>query len=104
MYALVRPLLFALPPEASHDVALAGLATLGRLPGPLRPRPGRVREVMGLRFANPVGLAAGLDKDARAAEGLARLGFGFVEVGTVTPRPQPGNPRPRLFRLTPSGR
>ena len=100
MYALTRPLLFALPPETSHDVALAGLAALGRLPGSLRPLPGRPREVMGLRFPNPVGLAAGLDKDARAAEGLARLGFGFVEVGTVTPRPQPGNPRPRLFRLS----
>lgn len=99
MYALARSLLFTLPPETSHDVGLAGLAALGRLPGRLRPLPGRPRQVMGLTFRNPVGLAAGLDKDARAVEGLARLGFGFVEVGTVTPLAQPGNPRPRLFRL-----
>jgi dihydroorotate dehydrogenase len=99
MYALLRPLLFRLDPEVSHDLTMAALRVLGRLPGRVWPLPGRPREVMGLRFANPVGLAAGLDKDARAVEGLARLGFGFVEVGTVTPRPQPGNPRPRLFRI-----
>lgn len=99
MYAAARALLFALDPETSHHVALAGLSAFGRLPGALRPLPGRPRDLMGLTFENPVGLAAGLDKDARAVEGLARLGFGFVEVGTVTPRPQPGNPRPRLFRL-----
>lgn len=99
MYSAARALLFRLEPEASHDVALKALAAFGRLPGPIRPSPGTPRHLMGLDFANPVGLAAGLDKDARALEGLARLGFGFVEVGTVTPRPQPGNPAPRLFRL-----
>jgi dihydroorotate dehydrogenase len=99
MYELLRRALFALPAEASHEVALAALRVYGALPGSVAPLPGRARDVFGLRFRNPVGLAAGLDKDARAVEGLARLGFGFVEVGTVTPRPQPGNPRPRLFRL-----
>jgi dihydroorotate dehydrogenase len=100
MYALVRPLLFALDAESSHDLAIAALSGFGRLPGRIVPRRGRPRRLLGLDFANVVGLAAGLDKDARAVEGLARLGFGFVEVGTVTPRSQPGNPKPRLFRLT----
>lgn len=100
MYPAARALLFTLPPETSHHVTLAALAAYGRIPGAIRPLSGAPRRVLGLDFANPVGLAAGLDKDARAVEGLARLGFGFVEVGTVTPRPQPGNPRPRLFRLT----
>ncbi len=102
MYAAARSLLFALDPERSHDLALAALAAFGRLPGALAPIAGRPRRLMGLEFANPVGLAAGLDKDARAVEGLARVGFAFIEVGTVTPRPQPGNPRPRLFRLSES--
>lgn len=102
MYSLVRPLLFALDPETSHELTLQGLRTFGRMPGEIRPLTGHRRHVMGLQFANPVGLAAGLDKDARAVEGLARLGFGFIEVGTVTPRPQPGNPRPRLFRIPPA--
>lgn len=99
MYALLRSLLFALDAESSHDLAISALQGFGRLPGRIVPRAGRPRRLLGLDFANPVGLAAGLDKDARAVEGLARLGFGFVEVGTVTPRPQPGNPKPRLFRL-----
>jgi dihydroorotate dehydrogenase len=99
MYGAAKSLLFRLNPETSHHVALAAFAVAGRLPGRIRPLPGTPRHLMGLEFANAVGLAAGLDKDARAVEGLARLGFGFVEVGTVTPRPQPGNPRPRLFRL-----
>ncbi|MFU8816425.1 MAG: quinone-dependent dihydroorotate dehydrogenase [Pseudomonadales bacterium] len=98
MYRTLRSLLFAFEAETSHHLALAALQALGRAPGSIVPFPGRPRRLMGLNFANPVGLAAGLDKDARAVEGLARLGFGFVEVGTVTPRPQPGNPRPRLFR------
>jgi dihydroorotate dehydrogenase len=98
MYPALRSLLFALDPEASHDLSLAAFAAYGRVPGSISPLPGRQRSLMGLTFANPVGLAAGLDKDGRAVEGLARLGFGFVEVGTVTPLPQPGNPRPRLFR------
>jgi dihydroorotate dehydrogenase len=94
LYGLARPLLFSLDPEIAHKVAL-GVATL--LPrASVPPRPVRA---MGLDFPNPVGLAAGLDKDAVHIDALARMGFGFIEVGTVTPRPQPGNPRPRLFRL-----
>ena len=97
-YPLLRRLLFALPPETAHGAALAALRAAGTLPR-LAPRP-RDLEILGLRFPNRVGVAAGLDKDGVAVAGLARLGFGFVEIGTVTPRPQPGNPRPRLFRLT----
>jgi len=93
-YALARPLLFSLDPETAHHVALS----LSRFS--LRARvPARPVTVMGIHFPNPVGLAAGLDKDAAHIEGLAKLGFGFIEVGTVTPRPQPGNPRPRIFRI-----
>ena len=100
LYALARPLLFALDPETAHALTLEladaplrlGLLRVARVPGaPVR--------AMGLIFPNPVGLAAGLDKNAAHVDALARLGFGFLEVGTVTPRPQPGNPRPRLFRL-----
>jgi len=106
-YRAIRPLLFSLSPETSHEFALACLGTLGRLET-LRhyftglrggPVPARPVNVMGIQFQNPVGLAAGLDKHARAVDGLASLGFGFLELGTVTPLPQPGNPRPRLFRL-----
>jgi dihydroorotate dehydrogenase len=93
-YALARPLLFSLDPETAHHVAL----TLSRFSISQR-LPDRPVTAMGIHFPNPVGLAAGLDKDAAYIDGLARLGFGFLEVGTVTPRPQPGNPRPRLFRL-----
>lgn len=99
----VRPLLFRLDPERSHELVLAGLglggavwSRLGAAP-PVDPR--LAVEVCGLRFASPVGLAGGCDKAGRALSAWPRLGFGFVEVGTVTPRPQPGNPRPRLFRL-----
>ena len=99
MYELMRPWLFALDAERSHVLSMNALAALGALPGPLQPAPGASRTVMGIQFPNVVGVAAGLDKDAIAVEGLARLGFGHVEVGTVTPRPQPGNPKPRLFRL-----
>ncbi|MDB5841874.1 MAG: quinone-dependent dihydroorotate dehydrogenase [Herminiimonas sp.] len=101
LYALARPLLFALDPEQAHNLTLpslkraAALGITGALPRP-RPDP---RTVMGLNFPNPVGLAAGLDKDGAYIDGLAALGFGFIEVGTVTPRPQAGNPRPRMFRL-----
>ena len=100
LYALARPLLFALDPETAHALTLEladaplrlGLLRVARVPGaPVR--------AMGLDFPNPVGLAAGLDKNAAHVDALAKLGFGFLEVGTVTPRPQPGNPRPRLFRL-----
>ena len=97
-YRLVRRLLFAQPPETAHGAALVALRAVGTLPRHASRR--RDIEVLGLRFPNRVGVAAGLDKDAVAAAGLARLGFGFVEVGTVTPRPQRGNPQPRLFRLT----
>lgn len=96
-YRLLRRLLFALPPETAHAAALAALRAVGTLPR-FAPRP-RDLEILGLRFPNRVGVAAGLDKDGVAAAGLARLGFGFVEIGTVTPRPQRGNPQPRLFRL-----
>jgi dihydroorotate dehydrogenase len=96
LYGLARPLLFALDPEAAHRVTLSLLDKSFYSKAALR----CPVEAMGLKFPNPVGLAAGLDKDAAHIDGLARLGFGFLEVGTVTPRPQPGNPRPRLFRLT----
>ena len=87
----------------AHEVSMTGLAAFGRLPTPIKPLAGRSQTLFGLQFANPVGLAAGLDKDALAVTGLARLGFGFVEVGTVTPKPQPGNPTPRMFRLVQDG-
>ncbi len=98
MYGLARKLLFLLPPEASHRVVLRSLALWGALPRGEPPATATHR-VMGVEFANRLGLAAGLDKDAQAVPGLAKLGFGHIEVGTVTPRPQPGNPPPRLFRL-----
>ena len=99
MLAISPKLLLALPPEIAHEVAISGLRLFGRLPWRAQPYTCGKRTLFGCEFANPIGLAAGLDKDARAVAGLARLGFGFVEVGTVTPRAQPGNPRPRLFRL-----
>lgn len=101
LYALARQLLFSLDPETSHHVALRGISVAERL-GLLRllPRvPAAPVSLMGLTFPNPVGLAAGLDKNGDHIDGLAALGFGFIEIGTVTPRPQPGNPQPRLFRL-----
>lgn len=101
LYPLLRPLLFRLDGETAHDLTFRVLDTavrmgLTRAPEPL---PGRAVDCMGLKFPNPVGLAAGLDKNAAHVDGLASFGFGFLEVGTVTPRPQPGNPRPRLFRV-----
>jgi dihydroorotate dehydrogenase len=102
LYALARPLLFALDPEVSHRLTLGliGAAQALGLAGLAAHRvPGAPVRVMGLDFPNPVGLAAGLDKNAEYIDALAALGFGFIEVGTVTPRPQPGNPRPRVFRL-----
>jgi len=102
LYPLFRPLLFSLDPETAHDVTLAGLDAAAAS-GIARLIATRVRsspvEVMGLVFPNRVGLAAGLDKNAAHIDGLAALGFGFIECGTVTPRPQPGNPKPRLFRI-----
>ena len=103
MYDLLRSLMFRLPAETSHDLALDMIGAAGRLrlaDKLVRPVPSQPVQVMGLTFDNPVGLAAGLDKNAVAVDGLAAMGFGSIEVGTVTPRPQPGNPKPRLFRLT----
>ncbi len=97
-YRLLRPLLFALPAEWAHRAILGLLRGLPR-GGPPAIDPMLAVSCFGLRFASPVGLAAGFDKDGLVADRLFRFGFGFVEVGTVTPRPQPGNPRPRLFRL-----
>jgi dihydroorotate dehydrogenase len=102
MYTLLRPALFRLDPEAAHQITLSGLSTMYSLglSGILAPRPpDNLGTVMGLVFSNPVGLAAGLDKNGDCIDGLAALGFGFIEIGTVTPLPQPGNPKPRLFRL-----
>ncbi|MFA6120142.1 MAG: quinone-dependent dihydroorotate dehydrogenase [Sideroxydans sp.] len=100
-YNLLRPALFTLDPETAHDATLTSLNTAHCLGlSRLIPKPqDDVRKVMGLNFPNPVGLAAGLDKNGDCINGLAALGFGFIEIGTITPRPQPGNPRPRLFRL-----
>ncbi|GIX29535.1 MAG: dihydroorotate dehydrogenase (quinone) [Porticoccaceae bacterium] len=102
MYPLLRPLLFRLPPETAHRLALDLLGAAHRtgiLKALAAPPTAAPVVAMGLTFPNPVGLAAGFDKDAEQVAALAALGFGFVEVGTVTPRPQPGNPPPRLFRL-----
>jgi dihydroorotate dehydrogenase len=105
MYSLFRPLLFKLGPETAHGLTL----NLVRLAGIFPPSrwilqamyaaPDKPVEAFGLKFKNPVGLAAGYDKDGIAIRGLSTLGFGHIEVGTVTPRPQPGNPKPRVFRL-----
>ncbi len=102
MYSLLRPAIFRLDPETAHHLTLNGLQaaySLG-LSGLIAPFiPDDPRNVMGLSFPNPVGLAAGLDKNGDCIDGLAALGFGFIEIGTITPLPQPGNPKPRLFRL-----
>ena len=101
LYALARPLLFSLDPETAHNVTLPALrraAAMGLTGFVKKPKPDP-RTVMGITFPNPVGLAAGLDKDGAYIDGLAALGFGSIEIGTVTPRAQPGNPRPRMFRL-----
>lgn len=102
MYRLFRPALFRLDPETAHHLTLTSLKAANSfgLSGMISPRPpDDPRTLMGLTFPNPVGLAAGLDKNGDCINGLAALGFGFIEIGTVTPLPQPGNPRPRLFRL-----
>ena len=101
-YALARALLFRLDPERAHELTMESLARSQGTPLEWAYRNRLVEDpvtLAGLRFPNRVGLAAGLDKNARCIDGLGAMGFGFVEVGTVTPRPQPGNPRPRLFRL-----
>ena len=102
MYSHLRPLLFALDAETAHGLTLYGLDVAHRsdlLRFVARPPEDLPVEAFGLRFPNPVGLAAGLDKNADHLDALGALGFGFVEVGTTTPRPQPGNPKPRMFRL-----
>ena len=104
MYRLIRKLLFALDAEAAHELAAAQMMRLQRIPLALRTiealcrTPQRPTQLLGLTFPTPIGIAAGFDKNALMMPFLAALGFGFIEVGTVTPRPQPGNPRPRLFR------
>lgn len=101
-YALARPFLFGLDPETAHELTMASLArTQGTLLSAAycSSKVSDPIELAGLKFPNRVGLAAGLDKNARCIDGLAAMGFGFVEVGTVTPKAQPGNPKPRMFRL-----
>lgn len=101
MYALARPVLFSMEPENAHEFTLNSLklAAATGLSSIYASIPQAPVELMGLRFPNPVGLAAGLDKNGSSIDGLAALGFGFIELGTVTPRPQPGNPKPRMFRV-----
>jgi len=106
LYPFVRDVLFRMDAEDVHHLTLRAIGAAGRtgMAGLLAPRvPDSPRTVMGLTFRNPVGLAAGLDKEGAAIDGFAALGFGFIEVGTVTPRPQSGNPRPRIFRLPQAG-
>jgi len=102
LYGLARPLLFLLDPETAHGLTLPSVRLLQRLgcaglPG--RPLQGARVKAMGLEFPNPLGLAAGLDKHGEFVDAVAGFGFGFLEIGGVTPRPQPGNPRPRVFRI-----
>jgi len=111
LYRLIRPLLFRLNPEIAHHVVISGIRLAGKI-HPLNQYladaqrgqlPSHPTELMGLYFPNPVGVAAGLDKNGEAIDGLAMLGFGFLELGTVTPLAQAGNPKPRMFRLTEDG-
>jgi len=101
-YALARPFLFGLDAERAHDLTLDAIAALQNTPAQCLWSQRRIDDpvtLVGLRFPNRVGLAAGLDKNGRCIDGLGAMGFGFIEVGTVTPKAQPGNPRPRMFRL-----
>jgi len=101
-YGLTRPFLFGLDPEQAHELTLGSIAKLQNTPAQClwqQPRVASPVSVAGLRFPNRIGLAAGLDKNGRCIDGLGAMGFGFIEVGTVTPLGQPGNPKPRLFRL-----
>ena len=101
-YALARPFLFGLDPEAAHELTLGSIARLQNTPAQCLWSQARVDDpvtIAGLRFPNRAGLAAGLDKNGRCIDGLGAMGFGFIEVGTVTPKGQPGNPKPRMFRL-----
>jgi dihydroorotate dehydrogenase len=102
MYSLLRPVLFKLSPENAHNLTLKGLNivhALGLSGLVAKPPADDPRTVMGLNFPNPVGLAAGLDKNGDCIDALGALGFGYIEIGTITPLPQPGNPQPRMFRL-----
>lgn len=104
MYRAIRPLLFQLDPETAHHLTLQLMRMCGNQPlssilQKMYSAPAKPVEAFGMRFSNPVGLAAGYDKDGIAVRGLSALGFGHIEIGTVTPRPQPGNPQPRIFRL-----
>jgi dihydroorotate dehydrogenase len=101
-YAFARPFLFGLDPETAHDLTLDAIALVQHTPARSlwwQPRVQDPVQLAGLPFPNRIGLAAGLDKNGRCIDGLGAMGFGFIEVGTVTPKPQPGNPKPRLFRL-----
>jgi dihydroorotate dehydrogenase len=105
LYPLFRPLLFAADPELAHDITLRALDAAARMGIAQLAMPRNADSpviAMGIRFPNRVGLAAGLDKNAEHLSGLSTLGFGFIEAGTVTPRPQTGNPRPRMFRIAPA--
>lgn len=99
MYALLRPLLFRLPPEEAHKASIRALRCGVLPPQRITPSPRLAQTLWGLAFPHPLGMAAGFDKNAEVIDGLATQGFGFVECGTVTPRPQAGNPKPRIFRL-----
>ncbi len=98
LFRLARPLIHALDAETAHRMTVTALRSTPLPPAPAND-PSLAVEAFGLRFPNPVGLAAGFDKNAEVPDQALRLGFGFVEVGGVTPLPQPGNPRPRVFRL-----
>jgi len=101
VYSLLRPLIFRFDAEQAHGASLTALKALpsSLMASPPRPNPALAMEVAGLHFPNPVGMAAGFDKNGEVPDALLRCGFGFAELGSVTPRPQEGNPRPRLFRL-----
>jgi dihydroorotate dehydrogenase len=101
-YALTRPFLFGLDAEHAHELTLAAIAALQNTPAQCVWSQARIADpvtLAGLTLPNRIGLAAGLDKNGRCIDGLGAMGFGFIEVGTVTPQPQPGNPKPRMFRL-----
>src|SRR5690606_15596705 len=109
MYKLVKPIFFTMNPETAHHKVTSGLNVFSKIWGAKRllnaiftvEDPRLEREVFGLKFKNPVGLAAGFDKNAEYISDMTNLGFGFIEIGTVTPKPQPGNDKPRMFRLVP---
>lgn len=99
LYSLARPMLFSLAPERAHELTLSMLDKAHKLGMMRQAVEAKPTTCMGIEFPNPVGLAAGLDKNGAHIDALAGLGFGFIEIGTITPRPQSGNPKPRLFRI-----